>query len=296
LGSIWENDLQVAVVLFIAAVCSVWMPSVALGKQWRLPLWVPVFVGSIAAASVAGLLDGRALIALAVLLAFGCLAVRPGADRTQRAAFSLLSFVLCFVLALHALPGFHNAVLISGAHFSVDSAPFTQYANFDKGAAGLVLLALLSKRAQTAQDWRMLCLKAAPIAILGSVVVLALATAIGFVRLDFKLPSYTPVFLAINLFFACLAEEAFFRGFIQERLARLLKKRAWGTWLAIFVSALLFGLVHMGGGWRYVMLASCAGLFYAWAYHATRKVEAAILAHFLLNAAHFVLFTYPSLA
>jgi hypothetical protein len=39
-----------------------------------------------------------------------------------------------------------------------------------------------------------------------------------------------------------------------------------------------------------------AGLGYALAFRASGRIEMAILAHFGLNAVHFLLLTYPSLA
>ena len=62
------------------------------------------------------------------------------------------------------------------------------------------------------------------------------------------------------------------------------------------VSALAFGLAHAGGGWRYVLLATIAGTGYALAWQRTGRIEASILAHFAVNATHFLLFTYPALA
>jgi membrane protease YdiL (CAAX protease family) len=55
----------------------------------------------------------------------------------------------------------------------------------------------------------------------------------------------------------------------------------------------LFGVAHFGGGWSYVALATAAGLGYGLIYHRTKSIEMAMLAHFGLNATHFLLFTYP---
>ena len=66
------------------------------------------------------------------------------------------------------------------------------------------------------------------------------------------------------------------------------------TWLAVAVSTVLFGLAHAAGGLGYVFLAGIAGLGYSAVYSVTRRIEAPILVHFLLNATHFIAFTYPS--
>jgi membrane protease YdiL (CAAX protease family) len=77
-------------------------------------------------------------------------------------------------------------------------------------------------------------------------------------------------------------------------LAGALQRFRWGPWLAVTVSALLFGAAHLGGGVRYGILAGIAGIGYAWAYHRTQRIEAAILVHIALNAVHFIGFTYPA--
>ncbi|MBB5608953.1 MULTISPECIES: type II CAAX prenyl endopeptidase Rce1 family protein [unclassified Janthinobacterium] len=45
------------------------------------------------------------------------------------------------------------------------------------------------------------------------------ALAIGFVKPDVKLPDITLQFLLVNLLLTCVAEEAFFRGLLQGRIA-----------------------------------------------------------------------------
>ena len=56
-----------------------------------------------------------------------------------------------------------------------------------------------------------------------------------------------------------LAEEALFRGYIQERLGRLWRARRWGADAALLCAAALFGLAHYAGGWQWMLLAGLAG-------------------------------------
>jgi CAAX protease family protein len=92
-----------------------------------------------------------------------------------------------------------------------------------------------------------------------------------------------------------VVEEAFFRGYLQGGIARLLDGHRFGRTIAIVVAALLFGLMHLpGGGWMWVIFATVAGLAYGLAYR-FGGLAAAVLAHFALNATHFLLFTYPML-
>jgi hypothetical protein len=52
---------------------------------------------------------------------------------------------------------------------------------------------------------------------------------------------------------------------------------------ALILAALLFGLSHFNHGaafnWRYVLLASVAGIFYGRAWRAQRNVFAAVVTH-----------------
>jgi membrane protease YdiL (CAAX protease family) len=146
-----------------------------------------------------------------------------------------------------------------------------------------------------AREWRDILKRALPIAVFTFVAVLGVAVAIGFVKFDFKFTQITVLFLVTNLFFTVVAEETFFRGFLQDRLANSLARYRFGEAFAVLSSALLFGLAHVGGGATVMYLAALAGLGNAYAYKVTKRVEAAIFVHILLNAVHFIAFTYPNI-
>jgi hypothetical protein len=46
-------------------------------------------------------------------------------------------------------------------------------------------------------------------------------------------------------------------------------------------------------GTSYALVATIAGFGYGWIFHLTKRIEASILAHYLLNAIHVLFFTYP---
>ena len=66
-----------------------------------------------------------------------------------------------------------------------------------------------------------------------------------------------------------------------------------GALWGVAIAALLFGIAHAKGGPLLIVLASIAGVGYGYAYLSSKRIEAAILTHFALNALHFVAFTYP---
>jgi membrane protease YdiL (CAAX protease family) len=249
-------------------------------------LWLVLFGGALAAGLASGVLRPIALASIGALFLLAYLAARPGKP-VLRAIFTVATLILALALALHAVPGYNNPLVLKDVQLSPSSAPYTLYANFDKGVIGLVLLLLICRRSGSWRDFVSTWKQQAPIWIVLPIAVLGLAWAMGFVRPDVKLPAILPLFAAINLLFVCVAEEAFFRGLIQEPLSR------YGKPLAIVVSGLLFGLAHLGGGWQFALLAAVAGLGYALLYARTQRIEIPIAAHLLVNVVHFVAFTYP---
>lgn len=279
--------------LLAIAIAAVWLPSLRLTDRFLLPPWMAIAAGAVISGFAAAVLSPVAVLALAMFFLAAYMAAAT--QRKTSLLFGMAAALLALALALHRLPGFNNPILISQLRLSADSVPFTQYANFDKGAAGLVLLAFMCRRASSAAEWRKLLQQTWPIALVAVIAVLGLATAIGYVKPDFKLSQATALFLFTNLFFTVVAEEAFFRGLLQDRLALSLARFRYGPLLAVACSALLFGAAHMAGGGTYVLLATVAGLGYAYAYYVTQRIEAAIIVHFAVNAVHFIGFTYPHL-
>jgi membrane protease YdiL (CAAX protease family) len=128
-----------------------------------------------------------------------------------------------------------------------------------------------------------------------SACVIPVSIALGYVRPDLKFGGFFLQWAWVNLFFTCLAEESFFRGFIQNGLSGLLARYRHGSVVALIIASLSFGIAHFAGGLKYVVLATIAGLGYGLVYQRTRHIEASMLTHFSVNAVHFLFFTYPAL-
>ena len=99
-------------------------------------------------------------------------------------------------------------------------------------------------------------------------------------------------FTAIGiLVFTAWPEEFLFRGLLQNMLSRASKSDLAGWWTA----SVLFGLSHITNGgfpnWRYVLLASIAGLFYGWTWRATGSIFASAIVHALVDALWHFLFS-----
>lgn len=247
-------------------------------------------------AGVVTLLGIAVLVALAALLAAG---VRPATPGSIRIVLHVVAAAIVVALQMHVAPGFHNPVVLDAVRFTPDAAPYTQYLNFDKGAAGLLLLTLVARRAASWRARAHAIATGAAFALAFAVPVLFIGHAVGWFAFAPKMPAATLTWMAINLLFVCVAEDTFCRGFVQQPLADALARwpaRRAAMVLPAFVSAAVFGLAHAGGGASYVLLAAVAGTGYALAYARTGCIEASVTAHFVTNSLHFLLFTYPRLA
>jgi membrane protease YdiL (CAAX protease family) len=264
---------------------------------WLRPIWlwcVPLAV-AFAAALVAGIMTGPAPVWL-LFLALMLVTYRRSATFGVRVCIATVIAVDVLLLALHALPGFENPLVLRETVLSAGAIPYRQYVNFDKTLAGVLVLASGVPLLRSRDQWLAMLRGAAPVVLATLIAVLVASFALGYVRFD---PRWTPAFWVwapINLLATCVSEEAFFRAFLQREVGSALEGRPHAAAIAVAISATLFGLAHAAGGWRYVLLATLAGTGYAIAFQRTGRVEAAILTHVAVNATHFLLFTYPALA
>lgn len=287
--------MSITFVLLGISILAVWLPAIRI-QQKDYRVWPLLLAATLASGFIFGFLNAFAIIVLLLFAAFAC-STADASMRHWRSHLALgMTVVLALAITMHAVPGFNNPIIADGIRFSTLSAPFRQYLNIDKAAVGLLLLAFLCRRSRSRAEWKDTIILTLPIAAVTVIIVLVAGYQFGYVRPDVKVPAYTPIFLATNLLFTCVAEEAFFRGLLQERMQKKLADVRHGTLIAVLISAVLFGLVHAGGGVKFVILSTLVGLGSAFAYARTRRIEAPIITHFSLNAIHFIFFSYPFLA
>jgi membrane protease YdiL (CAAX protease family) len=261
----------------------------------KVPLWCLTCLAAVISGYIEDILSVQSIIVIVVYsgLLFGSLTLRlVWLRRVSVCLFGVVSLAL----ATHLLPGFYNDTVVLKQTISVDAIPFSLYANFDKGLVGLFVLVHFF-RGQASADYFQVLQKPLTVLLiffLTPCLVLGLAMLLGLIQIDVKVPVFWLCFLSINFFFTCVAEEAFFRGFLQQELSKILHGKSY-LFIVPIISALLFGIAHIGGGLEYAFIASAAGLGYGIIFHITKRIEWPILCHFVLNSLHFFLFTYPML-
>jgi membrane protease YdiL (CAAX protease family) len=111
--------------------------------------------------------------------------------------------------------------------------------------------------------------------------VLALGLALGFLHPHANVPAVGKAVLTwVGIFvFVAVPEELFFRAWVQNLLERRVGRRA-----ALVIASVLFGLSHFNKrsahfNWRYVLLATIAGIFYGRAWREGRRLPASAITH-----------------
>lgn len=290
-------SVMLTALVLMLSIAALWLPRHA-------TLWAYLFSASLMLAAFAGIVSAAALLILGAAAVCVYLINRaeesPGARaRPARSLQGLLVAVFSMLavgIATGWFSGFERVALYSTVQLSADAAPYTLTFNYGKAAIGVLILGLCTRALQGRVVWPVVLRTTLIAAVLTIATVSALSIALGYTRFD---PKWDALFLpwaAVNLFFICVAEEAFFRAFLQRGLAGWLASARYGAVYAWWIASLLFSVAHVGGGAGMMLLAGVAGLGYGWVYMKTGRVEAAVLMHFLLNAAHIVFLTYPRLA
>ena len=128
--------------------------------------------------------------------------------------------------------------------------------------------------------------------LLFAAIAVPLGIAIGFITYD---PSVArlrslPVAVIGITFFTAWPEEFLFRGILQNLLSRTLKSQ----WIGLAVASVVFGLSHIlhapFPNWKYVILATIAGVFYGRAWMKTGSLLPGALVHALVDISWHVLF------
>jgi uncharacterized protein len=128
--------------------------------------------------------------------------------------------------------------------------------------------------------------------LLFAAIAVPLGISVGFIAYD---PSVArlrslPVAVIGITFFTAWPEEFLFRGILQNLFSRTLKSQ----WIGLAVASVVFGLSHIlhapFPNWKYVILATIAGVFYGHAWMKTGSLLPGALVHALVDISWHVLF------
>jgi len=271
-----------------------WLPlifSIGAGLARKNAISLVVLGVTLLIAFALGRIDLIALISTFVILIFSYyLSSLLTAKQPKPINYVGLGIVVawCVMLFMHLIPGFNNFQVLDNVKAGPESLPFSMYLNLDYPLTFFALLLAYPILLGDKKKWQ---LKPLLITLPLLFSLLPIAAYVGAIKTEFGLPSWWWLFVLNNLLLICVAEEALFRGFIQQSLSRRFDWR-----IGLAVASILFGLAHYSGGTLLVIFATLAGLGYGLVFHFTNRLWCAVLAHFLFNFVHLIFFTYPVLA
>ena len=280
----------VGYVLLILAILSIWIHP----KIW---MWGPLFGASGVFAYFGHVLDPAGLIPLAIVGTAYYIASRNISGFT-RLFVVMIAAIITIGIYTHFVKGFHNLLVAANWQRSPDAQTINIYANYDKAAVALLILGLYFHRPiQSKKELYSMLAKTLPWMLFAAIILLPLSQFLEMVHWDPKLPLITPTWLVLQIFFAAIPEEVFYRGFLQREIALRLNNPMAGPFAVLIVS-LLFALLHLFfvPQLTFVLAAFVASLLYGTIYQLTGRIESAILTHLFVNICHFFFFTYPVLA
>ena len=115
-------------------------------------------------------------------------------------------------------------------------------------------------------------------------IVISLGVLLRFIAPHSSVPNVVEVLsaLLLTLFLIAIPEELFFRGILQNLLEPRMGKTG-----SLCLSAVVFGLSHFNKpgpfNWRYVLLATIAGIFYGRAWRDRRRILCSATTHTLVD-------------
>ncbi len=125
-----------------------------------------------------------------------------------------------------------------------------------------------------------------------TVIAIPLSEALGFIHWDPSLSRLRslPLFAVGIFIFTAWPEEFLFRGLLQNLLARSFRNQ----WVGLIVAAVIFGFSHIlhtpFPNWKYVILATIAGIFYGLAWMKTGSLLPGAIVHGCVDVLWHLLF------
>ena len=128
--------------------------------------------------------------------------------------------------------------------------------------------------------------------VLFAAIAIPIGMRIGFLAWEpsIRRAEYLPLWALRILFFTAWPEEFLFRGVLQNLFSRTFRN----PWAGLVVASVIFGFAHIfhapALNWKYVLLATIAGLFYGHVWMKTGSLLPGTLVHALVDISWHVLF------
>jgi len=268
------------------SVCSFWLFE---KKRFSLIM----LCVAIACAYITSVIDNLALFISCIYLLATYTFYKLNPSVISRFFLSIMIFVLAWILADNMITGFKTWEIIQNEIISSDGARYSLNLYFDKVIAGLGLLIFGITPLRRVSHIKTMLLSMMPGSIMSIITVASLGMLLGVVAIDLKFPDIWIVWIAISLLVNSVAEEVIFRFYLQGGISRFLEGNPFAGFISISVASMAFTIYHAPNSTNFLASVFLASLFFGYVYHKTKRIESAILLHFITNTIHFFVFTYP---
>jgi membrane protease YdiL (CAAX protease family) len=211
------------------SVISVWIPFKLFSK---IPLWLLFLAISFILAII---FERASFVSLVYTVIFG-FSVYYYYKKKNILLFFLVLALSIPLISHFSILDFNNYSYLQNINLTIDSTPYSLYFNLDKTLIGIFIIAFSFeyKRIEFLPIFKLLIINL----LIMAVIFFVLSAVFGYSKFEPKLPPFTPVWILVNLFFTCVAEEALFRKLIQQKVYDSLSgKYALAT--SIFVASLI---------------------------------------------------------
>jgi membrane protease YdiL (CAAX protease family) len=278
-----------AYIILILAIISIWIHK----KPY---IFAPLLILSLSFSYYGKIVEPKGF------LLFGLLALLYFYSKKDMPLFwKLLTLTTAILITIgsytHLLKGVNNILVFTDYRLSRDASSVNIYANYDKGVIGLLILGIFSEVIDTKKELLRVIFITLPYLIFATITIIYLSTFLGIIKYDPKFPLTAGIWLAIQIFFVVIPEEAFYRGFLQKEIFENIKNKRFKGIIALFSTSLIFTIIHLFFTLNLytILIVFIASILYGAIYQITRRVESSILVHLSVNMIHYFFFTYPRL-
>lgn len=270
--------------MLVFAIITLWVKN-------SVYIWLPILIIAYILAFIMQVVSSSAFMPVALLLC--CVYIANYYFPKYYNILYIIIMIVAFSMMHHLFPGYYNIKIFDHVVLGNKGSQLSMYLNLDKAAAALVLLATCCKLCAFKGDGALGAYKVMQRIVIFLSVIAIFAYFSGNISFDLKWSNYNLLWILNNAFVVATAEEALFRGMVQQRLYSLFFKLKYRNYYSIILASILFLFIHPLNNPYYLLFVFVAGCFYGYIYYLTAAIEWAIFAHFLLNFIHLIFFSYP---
>jgi uncharacterized protein len=243
-------------------------------------IWGSFLILSMGAARLNGLIETSGL---GLVFTLGTLWALYAAQETK----ILRNFAAVSIFVLSSLLLFQ-----SFSQFSTYYITQNFFIRFDNTLIGFFPLIFLVKLVPFQKSWKDIFLWTL-VGLGGIVALLIAAVFLNLTSWSPGIPTYPWLTYWALLFFFAITQEGFFRGFVQGKITQRLNNTPIGHVLGILIAAVLFTISQPVASELYTLIfLFLANILYGLIYAFSKRIESAILTHFLFLFFYMNFFTF----